>query len=173
MCLPLKLITRKLLSKIRIQTPNSKLMKTLPIAISLTLLVATLPICAQSVSTPTNASDYYEELPELKASEILLPDVLNGPHHKVREPVPTYSGSNHFSIDSDFGVFEAEGNEMLIRRVNEINAISELRDVSRTEQYKNALVKAAKSPLAAAKSIVTDPVNTVANVPKGLMKFMG
>jgi hypothetical protein len=142
------------------------------IGISLTLLVATFPIYAQSVSAPTNASDY-EELPELKASEILRPDILNGPHHKVREPVPTYSGSNHFSIDSDFGVFEAEGNEMLMRRINEINAISELRDVSRTEQYKNALVKAAKSPLAAAKNIVTDPVNTVANVPRGLMKFMG
>ena len=147
-------------------------MKTPLIAISLSFLVATFPICAQSVSAPTNPADY-EELPELKASEILRPEILNGPHHKVQEPVPTYSGSNHFSIDSDFGAFEAEGNEMLVRRINEINAISELRDVSRTEQYKNALVKAAKSPLAAAKSIVTDPVNTVANVPKGLMKFMG
>jgi hypothetical protein len=147
-------------------------MKTPRIVFSLALLVTTLPISAQSVSAPTNPADY-EELPELKASEILRPEILNGPHHKVREPVPTFSGSNHFSIDSDFGAFEAEGNEMLIRRINEINAISELRDVSRTEQYKNALVKAAKSPLAAAKSIVTDPVNTVANVPKGLMKFMG
>jgi len=165
---PLKLlITRALIENLK-----SQRMKILSITIPLTFLVALFPICAQSVSTPTNASDY-EELQELKASEILRPDVLNGPHHKVREPVPTYSGSNHFSIDSDFGVFEAEGNEMLIRRINEINAISELRDVSRTEQYKNALVKAAKSPLAAAKSIVTDPVNTVANVPKGLMKFMG
>ena len=147
-------------------------MKTLLIAISLTFLVAPLPIYAQSVSAPTNPADY-EELPELKASEILRPEILSGPHHKVLEPVPTFSGSNHFSIDSDFGAFEAEGNEMLVRRINEINAISELRDVSRTEQYKNALVKAAKSPLAAAKNIVTDPVNTVANVPKGLMKFMG
>jgi hypothetical protein len=147
-------------------------MKTPLIAISLSFLVATFPICAQSVSGPTNPADY-EELPELKASEILRPEILNGPHHKVQEPVPTYSGSNHFSIDSDFGAFEAEGNEMLIRRINEINAISELRDVSRTEQYKNALVKAAASTLTAAKSIVTDPMNTVANVPKGLMKFMG
>src|SRR6266581_3102852 len=123
-------------------------MKTLRLAISLSSLVAILPLCAQSVSAPANVSDY-EELPELKASEILRPEILNGPHHKVREPVPTFSGSNHFSIDSDFGAFEAEGNEMLIRRINEINAISELRDVSRTEQYKSALVKAAKSPLVA------------------------
>ena len=114
----------------------------------------------------------FEELPVLNASEILRPEILAGPHHKVREPVPTYFGTNQFTIDSEFGAFEADGNEMLVRRINEINAIAQLKDVSRTDQYKNALVAAAKSPIAAAKNIVTDPVNTVANVPKGIMKFM-
>src|SRR5205809_4678972 len=114
----------------------------------------------------------FEELPVLNASEILRPEILAGPHHKVREPVPTYFGANQFTIDSEFGAFEADGNEMLVRRINEINAIAQLKDVSRTDQYKNALVTAAKSPIAAAKNIVTDPVNTVANVPKGIMKFM-
>jgi hypothetical protein len=61
---------------------------------------------------------------------------------------------------------------MLIRRIKEINAIAQLKDVSRTDEYKNALVAAAKSPVAAAKNIVNDPVNSIANVPKGIMKFM-
>ena len=133
-----------------------------------------LPCLAQTTQpfVVRRAEAVFEELPVLKASEILRPEILSGPHHKVEEPVPTYSGSNHFSIESDFGVFEAEGNEMLIRRINEINAIAQLKEVSRTDQYKNALVTAAKSPIAAAKNILTDPVNTVANVPKGIMKFM-
>ena len=114
----------------------------------------------------------FEELPVLNASEILRPEFLAGPHHKVQEPVPTYFGANQFTMDSDFGVFEANGNEMLVRRINEINAIAQLKEVSRTDEYKNALAAAAKSPVAAAKNIVTDPVNTVANVPKGIMKFM-
>src|ERR1700720_1878288 len=147
-------------------------MKTPRIAISFTLLIAAFPICAESVSGPTNAADY-EELPELKASEILRPEILKGPNHQVREEVPTYSGANRFTIDSTFGVFEADGNEMLVRRVNEINAIAKLKETSRTDAYKKALVTAAKSQLAAVKNIVTDPVNTVTNVPKGLMKFMG
>src|SRR5213083_793423 len=96
------------------------------------------------------AEAVFEELPVLNASEILRPEFLAGPHHKVREPVPTYFGANQFTIDSDFGVFEANGNEMLVRRINEINAIAQLKDVSRTDQYKNALVAAAKSPIAAA-----------------------
>jgi hypothetical protein len=114
----------------------------------------------------------FEELPVLNASEILRPEVLAGPHHKVQEPVHTYFGANQFTIDSDFGVFEANGNEMLVRRINEINAIAQLKEVSRTDEYKKALSAAAKSPVAAAKNIVNDPVNTLENVPKGIMKFM-
>lgn len=90
----------------------------------------------------------------------------------MREPVPTYFGANQFTIDSDFGVFEADGNEMLVRRINEINAIARLKETSRTDQYRNALEKAAKSPVAAAKNLVNDPANAIENVPKGIMKFM-
>jgi len=114
----------------------------------------------------------FEELPVLNASEILRPEFLSGPHHKVREPVPTYFGANQFTIDSDFGVFQADGNEMLVRRVKEVSAIARLREVSRTDEFKDALKKAANGPMASAKNIVTDPVNTISNAPKGLMKFV-
>jgi hypothetical protein len=127
-------------------------------AIIFFLLAATSFSFAQTEPSPSplDATNTYEELPEFKASEILRPEFLQGEHFKVAETVPTFSGANRFSIDSDFGVFEAEGNEMLLRRINEINAIARLREVSRTDEFKNALVKAAKSPLAAAKNVVSD-----------------
>src|SRR5206468_1401305 len=133
------------------------------------------PVIAQTPqpSAIPRAEVAFEELPVLNASDILQPDILTGPHHKVREEVPTYSGANHFTIDSDFGVFEADGNEMLLRRINEINAIARLKEVSRTDEFKEALRTAAKSPMAAAKAIANDPVCTITNVPKGVMKFMG
>jgi hypothetical protein len=115
----------------------------------------------------------FEELPILKASDILRPEILAGPHYKIREEVFTYSGANQFTIESDFGVFEADGNEILVTRINEINAIARLKEVSRTDEFKDALNKAARSPVAAAKAIANDPARTIANVPKGLMKFMG
>ena len=122
--------------------------------------------------SPLDAANTYEELPEFNASEILRPEFLQGEHFKVAETVPTFSGANRFSIDSDFGVFEAEGNEMLVRRVGEIDAIARLKDISRTDVYKQALVKAAKGPYESAKNIIRDPVNSIENVPKGVMKFM-
>jgi hypothetical protein len=137
------------------------------------ITISSLP--AQTFESPTiePAIAVYEELPELKASEILRPEFLKGTYFTVRDEVPTYSGANHFTIDSDFGVFEADGNEMLVRRIGEIDAIARLKEVSRTDEFKDALVKAAKSPAAAAKQIVTDPVNAITNAPKGVMKFMG
>lgn len=146
--------------------------------ICILFLVITLNVALSSAAQTTEtfevrrAEAAFEELPVLNASEILRPEILAGPHHKVREPVPTYFGANQFTIDSDFGVFEAKGNEILVHRINEINAIAQLKDVSRTDEYKNALVAAAKSPVAAAKNLVNDPVNTISNVPKGIMKFM-
>jgi hypothetical protein len=95
----------------------------------------------------------FEELPELKASEILKPELLKGPHYVIRDPVPTGSGMNQFTIDSDFGVFEADGNQMLLQRLKEIDAIARLREVSRSDEFKKSLIAAAESPLNSAKNI--------------------
>src|SRR5262245_52714016 len=121
--------------------------KTIIFVVTLLLLsAATNLVLAQTTPTPATpeSANEYQTFPELKASEILRDDVLIGPHHQVREEVPTWSGANRFSIDSEFGAFEAEGNEMLLRRINEINAIAKLKEISRTDQYKAALAKSAK-----------------------------
>ena len=139
------------------------------------MLGAAFPCFAQTPEPfeVRHAEAAFEELPELKASEILKPELLEGPHYVVRDPVPTASGMNQFTIDSDFGVFEADGNEMLLQRLKEIDAIAKLRDVSRTDEFKKSLVAAAKSPLNSAKNIARDPAQAISNVPKGIMKFLG
>ena len=92
---------------------------------------ATLQCLAQTPEPfeARRAEAVFEELPELQASEILKPEFLKGPHYAVRDQVPTGSGMNQFTIDSDFGVFEADGNEMLLQRLKEIDAIARLQDL--------------------------------------------
>ena len=143
-------------------------MKTLPIAIALTLLAATFPMHAQSVAAPTNT----EEPPTLSAKEILKPEFLAGDGFKVNDDVPTSTGRNRYLIESDYGEFEADGNIMLERRIKEVAAIRKLKEVSRTDQYKKALKAAAASPLVVAKDVVTNPVGTITGIPKGLFKFV-
>src|SRR5262249_5439268 len=138
-------------------------------------LGTTFPCLAQTPEPleVRRAEAVFEELPELNASEILKPEFVKGPHYAVRDPVPTASGINQFTIDSDFGVFEADGNEMLLQRLKEIDAIARLREVSRTDEFKKSLMAAAKSPLNSAKNIAKDPAQAISNVPKGIMKFLG
>jgi hypothetical protein len=143
---------------------------------SLALTLAATVQCLAQTPEPfevRRAEVAFEELPELKASEILKPELLKGPHYVVRDPVPTASGMNQFTIDSDFGLFEADGNEMLLQRLKEIDAITRLQEVSRTDEFKKSLLAAAKSPLNSAKNIARDPAQAISNVPKGIMKFMG
>jgi len=144
--------------------------------LTITIAIGSAITCLAQSPKPADAdatgSDF-EELPELKAGEILKPEFFKGRYHTVREPVPTSSGTNQFVIDSDFGVFDADGNEMLARRVKEVYAIARLKDVSRTDQFKESLTTAAKGTYNAAKNIVKDPAQAISNVPKGVMKFMG
>jgi hypothetical protein len=120
----------------------------------------------------TAAPVVYEPLPTLNASEILQPQYFQGPNFTVRNPVPTYSGSNHYTIDSDFGVFEADGNAMLVRRVAEINAIAKLQAMSQTKEFTQAAKQAAEVPLNVARNLVTNPVSTISSVPRGIWGFL-
>jgi hypothetical protein len=121
---------------------------------------------------PTAAPVTYEALPTLKASVILQPQFFQGPNFIVRDPVQIYSGSNRYTIDSDFGIFEADGNQMLMRRVAEINAIAKLQTMSQTKEFTQAAEQAASAPLQVAQDLVTNPVSTISSVPRGIWGFL-
>ena len=140
------------------------------------ILGTTIPLHAQGESPSPGATAtppvVYEPLPTLNASVILQPQYFQGPNFTVRNPVPTYSGSNHYTIDSDFGVFEADGNAMLMRRVAEINAIAKLQAMSQTKEFTQAAKQAAEVPINVARDLVNNPVSTISSVPKGIWGFL-
>jgi hypothetical protein len=121
---------------------------------------------------PTASPSAYEVSPILNASVILQPQYFRGPNFIVRNAVPTYFGSNRYTIDSDFGVFEADGNQMLMRRVAEINAIAELQAMSQTTEFTQAAAQAAEAPLSVAQDLVNNPVPTISSVPRGIWSFL-
>jgi len=112
------------------------------------ITISSLP--AQTSSHPQSLSSHHIERPfryetsRTQASEILRPEFLRNIFQCARR-VPTFSRRESFHDRFEFGVFEAEGNEMLVRPYRRINA-SPLKEVSRRNEFKGALVKAAKSP---------------------------
>ncbi len=130
---------------------------------------------AQLIAQTPSASatpEVFESLPTLSASAILQPQYLSGPNFTVRDPVPTNAGSNQYTIDSDYGVFTADGNAMLMRRVAEIQGIAALQAISQTTEFTQAAAQAAATPLNVAQDLVTNPLPTLASVPRGILGFL-
>lgn len=108
--------------------------------------------------TPTNR----------KASDVLPPQLISGPHYRVREVVISTGYMNHYGVDSDFGAFEVTGDFALRKLIREIGAIAALRNFKKSEAYLNGLKKAASQPLEFGANLITDPVDTVSGIPKGI-----
>jgi hypothetical protein len=138
------------------------------------VLTTSAPLHAQtpSASPALSAPTAFEPLPTLNASTILQPQYLAGANFTVRNPVPTYFGSNQYTIDSDYGVFTSDGNAMLMRRVAEIQGITALQAMSQTSEFTQAAAQAAEAPLSVAQDLVTNPLPTISSVPRGILGFL-
>jgi hypothetical protein len=135
------------------------------------VLAGLAPLYTQTPSA-SSTPEAFESLPTLDASAILQPQYLSGPNFTVRNPVPTYSGSNQYTIDSDFGIFTADGNAMLMRRVAEIQGVAALQAMSQTTEFTQAAAQAAARPLNVAQDLITNPLPTIASVPRGIFSFL-
>ena len=82
----------------------------------LVVVAAPLPVYAQNFEVPSNRS----------ASQILPSNLIASPYHRVRETVVSYGYLHHFTVDSQFGVFQATGDGALRKLVNEMYAIASL-----------------------------------------------
>ena len=123
-----------------------------------------------SVST-ADAADH--EVPkDRSAKDILEPGVLKGPHYRIHDLVVADGYMDRWTVDSDFGQFEVQGDGALRKLLTEIRAIAELQKVRKSEAFVKGLGGAAKAPLGLAKSLITNPVDTVTGVPRGAYQLM-
>jgi hypothetical protein len=113
----------------------------------------------------------YETPGVLDAYDILPPNLLEGKDFWMDRRVTSYGLNNRYTIHSHFGKFGANGEDMLRIRQHEIKAIDGLREIKKTSAFGEAFKKAATSPLKGAQALITDPVDTVKGIPKGVGKF--
>ena len=118
--------------------------------------------------TTVLAQPDYEKPPELKASEILPPDLLVGPNHKVEEKVENDGFLNHYTINSKWGQLEAVSTPTLKKRIDELNAMAEMEQLKGTKEFKNGVEQAAGKLVSGAENLVTDPGGSVKKIGKGI-----
>lgn len=113
------------------------------------------------------ASDY-EQAPVLSAAEILPAELQQGDNYRVDDRVRNDGYLNYFTIDSDYGKFEAVGMAMLRERIREIGALAELEAMSKSKVFVNAAAEAGKDQVIALTRVATNPVSTVKGIPAGI-----
>jgi hypothetical protein len=124
-----------------------------------------------ATATAALAQGGYEGATTFKASEILPPTLVKGPHFQVKESVPTSGYFHDFEIASDYGDLSAEGRSLLLMRVHEIEALVALDETSKSEVFMKA---AGNSVLRVGKgvaSVVTDPGATAKGLGGGIKRF--
>jgi hypothetical protein len=132
------------------------------------ILVAML---APAVSLPLGAAAQsvpFETPTPRPATEVLPAELLRGPHFTVAPMVQNLGYMNAYTVNSDFGLFSANGDAMLRRLVREIAAIAALREIRGSEAFASALGQAALGSARGLKYVATEPVATLKAVPQGI-----
>lgn len=115
---------------------------------------------AQKFEVPTNEN----------ASDVLPPGLISGKSYRVRNTVVSYGYMHTYTVDSDFGVFEVTGDLALRKLIREIGAIAALREVKKGEAYMAGLKTAASKSVEFGANLMTEPVDTISGVPKGVAR---
>jgi len=118
------------------------------------------------------AAEQYEQPTERQAAEVLPPEMVAGPNHRVQDPVVAYGYMDRFTVASQFGSFEVVGHGALRKLLNELHAIAALREIKTSKAFADAVLAAASGPFRFAKNLITNPVDTLTGIPKGAYKFM-
>jgi hypothetical protein len=78
-----------------------------------------------------HAEGEFEEPPAQRASELLPPELLKGPHHEVDEAVTSDGFLRIYTVRSVVGEFEARGEDGVRTRIRQIEALTRLATLSR------------------------------------------
>lgn len=113
-------------------------------------------------------SQTYEAQAVLHASQILPPDLLSGPNHRVEERVYNDGYLNRYTVLSKFGGFTAVSTPLLRKRIGEINAMVRMEQIKNTKEFTASLKEAGTDTLVGFKNLVTKPVDTVKGAASGL-----
>lgn len=128
-------------------------------------------LCFGGVLLPLTVQADYEEPPTLSATALLPPDMLKGPNHRVVEKVRNDGLFNHYTVESNFGTFEAPSTSALGFLINEINAIAQMKNIPTDDTAIESLKQSGQNTVAGIKNLITDPGDTLAGAASGVQSL--
>lgn len=123
------------------------------------------------VSLPASAAPRYESPTILKASEILAPDIVKGPHHHVDEKVVNDAYLNLYTLHSEYGDVQVTSTAKLMKYIHEVNAVAKMKEIQGTDEFAKGMKNKAGAVVEGAGDLITDPINTVGDTVSGVGKL--
>ena len=140
-------------------------------AVAMVLVAGVLGVGCVAAGVAIAYEAPYEWYKDRPVTEVLPADRVAGPHYKIRDTVFADGYMHSFRVDTDYGVFDVTGDYALRKLLKELQAIAKMREIKKTEVYAKALKESALSPLAFTKGVLTQPVETLTGIPKGVGKL--
>jgi hypothetical protein len=134
---------------------------------ALACLGAGLVAALAYLSGPLSAQGY-ETPPAFSPANVLPPNLLQGPYHKILGPVMVQGFLNRYQMQTKYGTFTVEGTELLRMRVREVAATAQLEKINTAETVVASAGRTALKPVETAKDLVTTPGKTVGEAWKGV-----
>jgi hypothetical protein len=131
--------------------------------LALTLLLPTVGLSAEP----------YESSASLDAGSVLADMPLSGRDWRVEQAVRSDGRMNHYRIHGPDGPVEVVGDVLARERAREFEAVAVIREIKTTEAYADALERAGRSTLGAARDVIVDPVHAVHELPSGVRIIAG
>ncbi len=113
----------------------------------------------------------YESPPSFAAADVLSPEILKGPHYTVEQTVENDGVLNRYRVETPQGLLTVDSTDRLMIRLQEVEALQRMEEVKGSEVFKEAFKASLKAPVELAEGLVTAPVETVAQVGKGVGTF--
>jgi hypothetical protein len=120
---------------------------------------------------PVPAQPRYEPPAELRAADVVPPELLHSSVYTIDDRVTTDGLVTRTVLRSDQGEFVAEGPGMVAVRAAEMQALDVLAKTETSEIFQKALQASLKRTGQSLKTAVTHPVDTLKGVPAGVGRF--
>ena len=124
-----------------------------------------------SVVTPLLAADY--DVPGGRSLREAVPkEMASGPNYRITDPVRADGYMYRFNVNSTYGTWDVTGIGALRKLLDEIRAITALRDIKKSKAWATAVAESATGPFRLGRDLILHPVDTLSGVPRGTYKFM-
>ncbi len=135
----------------------------------LILALAGVLICSTLAVAET---EVYQTTPiTLQASKCLPHNLIQGTNYRISEEVQNDGAINTYLLNTNDGFIYIESNAELLVRINELNALPKMKELSRQEVFKDSLVTGVKAPFKLVGELVTSPIESTENIAEGTGSF--